>query len=207
MNGTTPWCGYYGVCSPPLPQRGGSSSHRALVAYRARRSTPMLFLGAGLLMISLGMPALWMGAFLVTQNILWCSLLALGRHLRRFPRSSLPRSESGRLESRLGRPSREVHSPRLLRHFDLRILCGRFRRTFGGVPVRRGRTCPRNKSMPSHRSKSRGPHESRRRRALWVAGKRGGSAIVVVVVVLLAGIGGLSGGPSSPNRTAPVISK
>jgi NAD/NADP transhydrogenase beta subunit len=49
--------------------------YRALRAYRARRSTPLLFLGAGLLMISLGMPALWMGAYWLTDNILWCSLL------------------------------------------------------------------------------------------------------------------------------------
>ncbi len=49
--------------------------YRALRAYRARHSTPLLYLGAGLVMISLGMPTLWMGTYWLTDNILWCSLL------------------------------------------------------------------------------------------------------------------------------------
>lgn len=56
---------------------GGLVAYRALVAARTRPSTPMVLLASGLLMISIGMPALWMVAYVATDNILWCSLVAV----------------------------------------------------------------------------------------------------------------------------------
>lgn len=55
---------------------GGVIAYRALVAFRAHRSTPLLFLGLGLFTISVGMPGLWMGVYFATSNLLWCSLAA-----------------------------------------------------------------------------------------------------------------------------------
>lgn len=57
---------------------GGWIAYRAGVAYRARRTRPMLFLGAGLFVIAVGTPGLWTATYLVTDNLLWCSLMAFG---------------------------------------------------------------------------------------------------------------------------------
>jgi hypothetical protein len=54
---------------------GGIVVYRALGAYRSHRSTPLLYLGVGLLMIAVGMPTLWMGTYWLTNNLLWCSLI------------------------------------------------------------------------------------------------------------------------------------
>lgn len=56
---------------------GGLVVYRTWVACRAHPSTPLLALGAGMFMIAVGMPALWMVGYVATDNILWCSLLAL----------------------------------------------------------------------------------------------------------------------------------
>ncbi|MGI0053635.1 MAG: DUF7521 family protein [Thermoplasmata archaeon] len=56
---------------------GGWVAYRAWAAYRVRRSTPLLLLGAGLGVIAVGMPLLWVGMFLATDDPLWCSLVAM----------------------------------------------------------------------------------------------------------------------------------
>lgn len=57
---------------------GGLVTYRALSAYRSHRSRPLLFLGTGLFLIAVGMPVLWMGAYVLTENLVWCSLIAGG---------------------------------------------------------------------------------------------------------------------------------
>ncbi|HEV2165664.1 MAG TPA: hypothetical protein VGS23_01595 [Thermoplasmata archaeon] len=53
---------------------GGAVAYRAWAAFRARPSTPMLLLGAGLSVLALGMPSLWVVLYLATEDLLWCSL-------------------------------------------------------------------------------------------------------------------------------------
>lgn len=55
---------------------GGWVAFQAAIAYRERRTRPFLFLGAGLLVIAAGTPGLWMGTYLVTDDLVWCSTMA-----------------------------------------------------------------------------------------------------------------------------------
>lgn len=57
---------------------GGRVAIRAAIAYRVRRTRPLFYLGSGLFVISVGMPSVWMAAYLATDNPLWCSLVASG---------------------------------------------------------------------------------------------------------------------------------
>jgi hypothetical protein len=56
---------------------GGLVAYRAFHAARAHPSTSLRFLGAGLFIIAVGMPALWMGAYVATGDLLWCSVAAV----------------------------------------------------------------------------------------------------------------------------------
>jgi hypothetical protein len=63
---------------------GGAVAYRAWAAFRARPSTPLLFLGSGLFVIAVGMPSLWVVMYVATENLLWCSLFAAGGTLVGF---------------------------------------------------------------------------------------------------------------------------
>lgn len=55
---------------------GGLVAFRAVQAYRSRRTRPLLFLGAGIGVLAVGMPVVWFMAYMVTDDLLWCSLAA-----------------------------------------------------------------------------------------------------------------------------------
>lgn len=72
-----PWVWVLWVLLATIAVAGGLVVYRAFVAYRAHPSAPLLYLGAGLFMLAVGMPTLWLSAYMVTDNIFWCSLAAL----------------------------------------------------------------------------------------------------------------------------------
>ncbi len=56
---------------------GGWIGVRALHAYRDRRATPLLLLAGGVLVLSVGMPLVWVTMYLGTHDILECSLASM----------------------------------------------------------------------------------------------------------------------------------
>ncbi len=49
---------------------------RALGAFRSQRSTPLLLLTGGLLVLTIGVPLAWTSAYLVSEDMLMCTYAA-----------------------------------------------------------------------------------------------------------------------------------
>ena len=75
------WATYFGtmvVLWGLIAALGGAVSAYALLAWRSQRSRPLLFLGSGILLLSVVPAVMWLGLYAVTDNIYSTSMYCAG---------------------------------------------------------------------------------------------------------------------------------